>query len=172
MGSSGAAMRALAGSPEPRREDQAAPHRPQDPHHRHPTGRERQASQVGTRRESWVLNRACGTGQIGTTQVLLTSHSLVGYSLQSVSHQLTRSKSSPLMIFNHTVTCCTAATTTFPFSSDQRKDRSSCGGDCLDKYNQCLTECLCTTSKFFFRYNKVSQSRQQYFSSHLLLVSA
>lgn len=118
MGSRGEALRALAGSPEPRREDQAAPHRPQDPHHRHPTGRERQASQVGTRRESWVLNRACGTGQIGTTQELLASHSLVGYSLQSVSHQLTRSKSIPLMIFNHTVTCCTAATTTFPFRSE------------------------------------------------------
>lgn len=47
VGSCGAAMRTLAGSPEPRGEDQAAAHCTQDPHHCHPTGRERKASQVG-----------------------------------------------------------------------------------------------------------------------------
>lgn len=66
----------------------------------------------------------------------VTSHSLVVDSLQSVSHQLASNKSIPLMIFNHTVTGCPTATSTFPFSSNQRQDSNRCGGNALDKYNR------------------------------------
>lgn len=129
MGSRGAAVRALASSPEHGREDQAAPHGAQDPHHCHPARRKRQTSQVGgfCEREArkWPKTKQQSADVSGKEERFFSGGVTVDDSLQSLSHQLASDQSMPLMISNHSGTGCptVSSTASFQLKSQTAVDR-------------------------------------------------